>query len=152
MSNAIDELDPRVARFATPTACEQFAKNVEKRGKPELAVQARLRKFELLASAHGASTIAEREAFEAVHAYEWTLLQKHGRITRASRTWPMIKQKGVIATVESIVTRNQESMAFTALVKAGLHDKAFEAVVLRHPHLFSEEAIRRSKDRLDALQ
>jgi hypothetical protein len=39
-------------------------------------------------------------------------------------------------------------MGYTALVEMGLQDKAFEAVVLRHPDVFSAAAIRRSKERL----
>ena len=39
--------------------------------------------------------------------------------------------------------------AVTALAEMGLLDMAFEAVVLRHPDLFSTEAIARSSERME---
>lgn len=146
------ETDERIARLTTPEACEQFAVNVEERGKPELALAARRRAVELRAAAHGAATVAEREALEAVYAYERVLSTKRGRKTRASRTWQMIDRRGIIPAVEHVVKRSAESTGYTALVEMGLQDMAFEAVVLRHPGVFSAEAVQRSKERLQGLQ
>lgn len=39
---------------------------------------------------------------------------------------------------------------YAALVEMGLEQFAFEAVVLRHPHLFSHEAVERSRERMRA--
>ena len=144
-------MDERIARLTTPEACEQFAINVEERGKPELALAARRRAVELRAAAHGASTAAEREALEAVYAYERVLSTKRGRKTRASRTWQMIERRGIIPAVEHVVTRSAESTGYTALVQMEMHEMEFEAVVLRHPDMFSAEAVRRSKERLQGL-
>jgi hypothetical protein len=142
-------MDDPISRLKTPENCEQFALNVEERGKPELALAARRRAVELRAAAHGAKTIAEREALEAVYAYERTLFTKHGRNIRASRTWQMVERRGIIPAVEHVVTRSDESTGYTALVQMGMPDKAFESVVLRHPDVFSAEAIRCSRRRLD---
>jgi hypothetical protein len=144
-------MDDTIANLKTPEECEQFAINVEERGKRELAVAARRRAVELRAAAHGASTAAEREALEAVYAYERVLSSRHGRKTRASRTWQMIERRGIIPAVEHVVTRTAESTGYTALVQMGMQDKAFESVVLRHPDVFSPDAVRRSKERLDRL-
>jgi len=138
-----------IATIKTPEACEQFARNVEARGKPELAQLARRRAIELQADQHGAATTAERDALEAVYAYERTLFVKHGRAIRASRTWQMIKRRGILPAVEQVVTRPDESTGYEALVSMGLQDKSFEAVVLRHPGKFSDAAQRASKARLD---
>jgi hypothetical protein len=143
--------DDPIAKLKTPEDCEQFAINVEERGKPELALAARRKAIELRAAKHGASTAAEREALEAVYAYERVLFRKHGRNTRASRTWRMIERRGIIPAVEHVVTRRDESTGYTALVEMGMQDKAFEAVVLRYPQVFSAEAVRRSKERLAKL-
>ena len=62
----MDDIDERVARLQTPEACEQFAINVEERGKPEVALKARRRAIELRAAAHGANTQAEREALSSL--------------------------------------------------------------------------------------
>lgn len=148
MSTDQDDLVARIATFKTPESCEQFAKNVEARGKPELAQLARRRAIEIRAEQYGATTTAERDALEAVYAYERTLFVKHGRVVRASRTWQMIKNRGVIQAVENVVTRSEESTGYEALVAMGLKDKSFEAVVLRHPGLFSKTARQRSEERL----
>jgi hypothetical protein len=71
-----------------------------------------------------------------------------GKKTRASRTWQMIERRGIIAAVEAVVSRSAESAGYTTLVKMGLEKMAFEAVVLRHPEMFSEEAVLRSRKRL----
>src|SRR5882672_9281909 len=121
--------DERVARLKTPQECEQFAINVEARGKPELALSARRRAVELLALSHNANGAAEREALEAVYAYERVLSGNRGKKIRATRTWQMIAKLGIIAAVERVVSRPSEAKGYTALVKMGMEDKAFEAVV-----------------------
>jgi hypothetical protein len=143
------ETNDPIGKLMTPADCEQFARNVEERGKPELALAARRKAIELRAAVYGASTSAEREALEAVYAYERVLSIKRGRNTRASRTWQMIARRGIIPAVEHVVKRSAESLGYTALVQMGMEDKAFEAVVLRHPDLFSADTVRRSKDRLN---
>ena len=141
-------MDDRVARLKTAEDCEQFAINVEERGSPELALSARRRAVELRAAAHGATTAAEREALAAVYAYQSVLSAKRGKKTRASRTWQMIERHGIIKAVEEVVARSAESMGYKALVEMGMQDMAFEAVVLRHPDVFSAEAVARSRERL----
>ena len=143
-------MDEVIAKFTTPESCEQFALNVEARF-PERAREARRRAVELRAAAHGASNDAEREALEAVYAYERVLSGARGRKTRASRTWQMIERHGIIAAVERVVARSNVSAGYEALVKMGMEDMAFEAVVLRHPDVFSPKAVARSKERLHEL-
>jgi hypothetical protein len=77
---------------------------------------------------------------------------KHGKRTRASRTWQMIDRKGIIAAVEGVVTTRDETAAYRLLIENGLEDKAFEAVVLRHPNSFSAAAVIASRRRLDRLK
>ena len=146
MKAAMDESIRRT--LTTPEECEQLAVNVEARGKPELALEARRLAIELRAAAHGAKTAAEREALEAVYAYERAMSVLKGKKTRASRTWQMIERRGIIQAVEVVVSRSAESAGYTTLVKMGLEKMAFEAVVLRHPEVFSAEAVARSKQRL----
>ena len=140
-------MDEVIAKFKTPESCEQFALNVEARS-PDRAQAARRRAVELRAAAHGANNDAEREALEAVYAYERVLSGTHGKKTRASRTWQMIDRHGILPAVERVVSRSADSAGYAALVKMGLQDMAFEAVVLRHPDLFSAEAVARSNERL----
>jgi hypothetical protein len=53
--------------------------------------------------------------------------------------------------MESIVKKPTESAGYEALVKMGMQDMLFEAVVLRHPDVFSVEAVAQSQQSLDSL-
>jgi hypothetical protein len=143
-------LDSYILKLDTSERCEQYARNVESKS-PDDAKAARVRAVELLAEKYGAQSVIEMEALQAVFAFERTLYAKHGKVVKANRTWQMIKKKGIIAAVDHIVKQPKETEAFTSLVSLGLRDKAFEAVVLRHPEAFSPEAIERSNKRLSKL-
>lgn len=78
-------MDQKVLRLRTPEDCESFATNVEAKY-PALAQEARRRAVELRAHNFGAKSEAEREALQAVYAYEEVLCRKNGKKTRASRT------------------------------------------------------------------
>jgi hypothetical protein len=144
----VTNFDGRVARLTTVAECEQFAKNAEERGFPEIAEQCRKRGVQIRAEKHGAATAAERECLEAIYAYEEVLSQHKGKRVSASRTWQMIKRHGILAAVERIVTRPEDAAGYTVLVQMGLDDFAFEAVILRHQDAFSGEARARSESRL----
>lgn len=145
-------MDERVKRIDTPEKCEIFAKNCIERGREDLATEAKQRAVQLRAEAYGAESEAEKEALEAVYAYEEVLSAKNGKKTRASRTWQMIDRHGIIGAVERAVNRPVETLGYTALVNMGLEEYAFEAVILRHPELFSPEAIRKSRERIEQWQ
>lgn len=142
-------MDERVAKLKTPEECERFAKNALERNRRDLADEARKRAVELRAMAYGAKTEAERECLEAIYAYEEVLTAKNGRRTRASRTWQMIERHGILGAVERAVNRETETAGYTALLEMGLQDYAFEAVVVRHPQLFSPETVQHSQARVN---
>lgn len=141
-------MDERVKNLKNPDQCEIFSRNATNLDRPDLADQARLRAVQLRAEDYGADTEAENEALQAVFAYEEVLTKKNGKRTRASRTWQMIKRHGIIHGVEKAVNREAESQSYTTLVEMGLQDCAFEAVILRHPDLFSDDAVKTSEKRL----
>jgi hypothetical protein len=141
-------MDERVRKLKSPKDCKVFAENAMQRGRPDLANEARQRAVELRAAEYGSSSEVEKECLQAIFAYEETLTEKNGRPTRATRTWQMIKRHGIVAAVERAVCRDPETVGYKALADVGLLDFAFEAVILRHPSLFSEEAIKRSKERM----
>lgn len=145
-------MDDRVKKIDTPEKCEIFAKNCIERGREDLAQEARERAVQLRAEAYGAETEAEREALEAVYAYEEVLSTKNGKKTRAGRTWQMITRHGIIGAVERAVNRPTETQGYSALVEMGLEDYAFENVILRHPSLFSEQAVQISRERIEQWQ
>ena len=141
-------MDPRVSNLKTVAECEAFAANARERSAPELADQARRRAVQIRADAHGAKTDVERECLLAVYAYEEVLTLQKGRRQPASRTWQMIKRHGIVPAVERVVTKREVSSGFTALADMGLMEFAFEAVIVRHPASFSEEAVAISTQRL----
>ena len=112
----------------------------------------RRRSIQMRAAGRQPQTPAERESYEAVYAYEEALSIQKGKTIRAGRTWPMIREHGIIAAVERIVTRRKETEGYRVLVEMGMEDMAFEAVVLRHPESFSPEAVTASDDRLRKLR
>ena len=113
-----------------------------------MANEAKQRAVELRAESYGVESAAEKEALQAVYAYEEVLAKKNGRRTRATRTWQMITRHGVIEAMERAVKRDAETQGYTFLVEMGLEKYAFEAVILRHPDLFSEDAVTKAKERL----
>ena len=60
----------------------------------------------------------------------------------------MIERHGIIGAVERAVNRDTETIGFIALLDMGLEDYAFESVVVRHPDLFSAEAVQHSQARV----
>ena len=145
-------MDDRIKKIDTPEKCEIFAKNCVERGREDLAQEAKESAVQLRAEAYGAETQAEREALEAVYAYEEVLNTKNGKKTRAGRTWQMITRHGIIGAVERAVNRPTETQGYTSLVEMGLEDYAFESVILRYPDLFSEQAVSISRERVDQWQ
>lgn len=141
-------MDKRVKNIKDAKLCEVFAKNAEERGRPDLAKEAKIRAVEIRAEEYGAKSEAENEAIQAIYAYEEVLTKKNGKRTRASRTWQMIKRRGIIESVERAVNRKSVTQGYTTLVEMGLENFAFEAVILRHPGLFSDEAVSISRQRL----
>lgn len=141
-------MDERVMNLKNPDQCEIFSRNATNLDRPDLAEQARLRAVQLRAEDYGAETEAENEALQAVFAYEEVLSKKNGKRTRASRTWQMIKRHGILQGVERVVNREAEIRGYKSLVEMGLKDYAFEAVILRHPDLFSEDVVKTSEKRL----
>lgn len=142
-------MDERVMKITTPEGCEIFAKNAIERGRPDLAKQAKERSIQIKAELYGAKSKAEKEAIEAVYAYEEVLILKNGKKTRASRTWPMIKKYGIIEAVERAVNREGVTQGYNYLLEMGLQEYAFEAVVVRYPELFSYKCVEISKKRIE---
>lgn len=142
-------MDDRISKIKTPEGCEIFAKNALERNQPELAKEAKLRAIELRALKHNAKSAAENEALKAVYAYEEVLQTTKGKKIRATRTWQMIKRHGIIEAVERAVNRSTETQGYTLLVEMGLEDFAFEAVILRYPEVFSIEAVKKARNRLE---
>ncbi len=141
-------MNDRITRLATPEGCERFIKNALNLGRGDLAVLARQRALELRADLHGCKSDTDRDCLLAVFAFEETLPRKDPRRKRSSRTWQLIKQHGFPAALEdSLKTNSATPDYYHALCTLGLQQFSFEAVVSRHPELFSTTAIDCARER-----
>ena len=50
--------------------------------------------------------------------------------------------------MDNAVSKNDETAGYQALVAEGMQDMLFEVVVLKHPDVFSADAVAKSKKRL----
>jgi hypothetical protein len=139
-----------VGHLKTPEDCEQVALNVEAK-QPAFAIAARRKAIEIKASTHKATTEAEEHALQAVYAYERVMTLARGRKTRATRQWQMVTKLGIINAMEAIVKSPTDGTVVDALAKMGMQDRSFEAVVVRHPDVFSAEAVAMSQHSIDSL-
>ena len=139
-----------IQKLKTPADCLQLAKNVRDRN-PGLAQKARRRAVELRAISHRSNSGVELELFKSVYAYEEFLYEKHKKHQRATYTWRMIKNDGIIRAAEKAVNRKIDPAGYKALVKMGMHDLTFEAVIIHYPDAFNEEVVSRAKARLEEL-
>lgn len=139
-----------IEKFRTPSECTQFALNVRDKN-PALAQKARRRGVELKALSHRCQRTVEIELLKVLYAYEEVLFEKNKRHTRAIRTWQMIKHHGIIGAAERAVNRKIEPAGYKLLSEMGMQDLTFEAVIIRYPNEFSEEAVLRAKERLKNL-
>ncbi len=142
-------MDDRIKKINTPEKCEAFIKNCVTHEREDLAIQARQRAIQLRAESHGVKSEAEKDSLEAVYAYQDVLTLKNGKKTLAQRTWQMIERRGIIGALEHAVNRKEETLGYSILLKMGLEKFAFEAVVVRHPDVFSAEAVQISQARIN---
>jgi hypothetical protein len=141
-------MDDRVRNIKTPEKCEIFAKNCAERGRDDLAMEAKQRAVQLRADAYDTESEAEKDAISAIYAYEEVLSAKNGKKTRASSTWQLIKRHGIISAVDRAINRPAEPEGYSSLVDMGLEDYALEAVIIRYPETFSDDAVKISQDRI----
>ncbi|MGE0387617.1 MAG: hypothetical protein AB7Q97_23060 [Gammaproteobacteria bacterium] len=144
------QMEQRIASLDTAEACERFARNAGRLERPDLAIEARKRSIKLRVSTHGSMSPVEAGCLEAVYAHEEVLAQRNGRRVQAFGAWRMIKQYGILATAERLVNRKSDVSEYHALAEIGLHEFAIEAVVLRFPDVFTNDAVSRSRDRIAA--
>lgn len=140
-----------VARLKTVEECAQFAQNMQSR--PDLVQAANNRVVELRLESHASDSTVIQDAWSVLYAYEQVLYLKHGKHLQAAHTRRAIDNHGMIGAVEIIVARPEgEDDGFTRLAAAGMPDKTFEALVLRHPEHFSEKAIRFAQEKINSRQ
>lgn len=143
-------MQERIARLKTYQDACQMAKNAESLGRPDVAAAARARGAELRAIEDGFITPAEQAIAAAVYAYENRQRELTGRDNyKANRTWPMLRRNGSpIRAVEELIIHRRPTPGYEVLAEANLKHHSFEAVILRFPGEFSEDAVRAARIRL----
>lgn len=147
MNHIFEKMDEIISKLKTPEECIQFAKKCT-----ALAREARRRAIELCALTHGNSSVVETELLKALYAYEEVLSEKNKRRTRASRTWQMINRYGIVGAAERAVNRKIEAMGYKVLVKMGMQDLTFEAVITQFPETFDQNIVKLCQERLEELK
>ena len=61
----------------------------------------------------------------------------------------MIDRHGIIEAINRVVARRDDAMGYIMLKERGMEDLSFEAVVLRHPDMFSQEAVQHAQARIE---
>jgi hypothetical protein len=98
-------------------------------------------------------TAVAQECLLAISAYEKAQSEKKGRRFRATRTRPMLNRRGVIGAIEqSVAGKEDDPSGYRVLAEMKMEDMTFEALVLRHPELFSLKARQRASKRLKECQ
>lgn len=139
-----------IARLKTVDECRQFAVNQNENIELKKAVARRL--VEIQVATHSNDSAVVQDIWSVVYSYELLLFAKHGKHLKANYTRRSIANHGELAAVDRIVCqRDADDDGFERLSKAGLQDKTFEALVLRHPEYFSETAVAQARAKLGHL-
>jgi hypothetical protein len=131
-------MDHRVARLRTPEECVIVAKNALAMKRPDIALEARRRAVDIQVASHEAPTPLEAETLAAIYASEAAMTHHRGKKTRATKSWQIAKEKGLLQAAERAANSDAEH---AALVELGLEDLSFDALILRHPESFSAAAV-----------
>jgi hypothetical protein len=137
-------MDHRVARLRTPEECAIVAKNAMALKRPDIALEARRKAIEMLVASHPAGSPVETETLAAIYASEAAMTHQRGKKARATRTWEVVRKKGLIAAAERALHSEDDH---ATLVELGLEDLSFDALILRHPESFSAAAVAASTAR-----
>lgn len=143
-------MDERVARAKTSQEARQLAENARVAGRPDIQTQALEYAKTLQAQEEGYTTPAELAIANALYTYE----EEQNRLKektnyRASRLRGMLKKHGPLQTAERMALDPKRSTGFDVLEDGGQLDMTFEAIILRYPNEFSEEALDAARARLN---
>jgi hypothetical protein len=129
-----------VSRISEPELCYVFARNANRKGHPDLALQAVRRAVDLRAEQHAPADEAERAALRAIYAYEEALTHLKGKRTRATGTWQLVSRHGVFPALAKRLGARSGKDVTSALQALDLLDYSFEAVRDAYPVAFARAA------------
>ncbi len=129
-----------VERIKEPELCYVFAKNAERRGHPELALQAFRRAVDLRAADHETQSDAEFAAVRAIYAYEEAMSYRKGKRTRAPGTWQLVNRHGLLSAVHKRIQSKSGDDVQPVLEELGMGEYSFEAVGKAYPEDIQQAA------------
>ena len=142
----LDKLLGQIAACDEPKLLKQWIKNAEAQGNAAVVTAARKRLYQVLPSADPGTL--EHDVWASIHALEELESTERGKTIRLQRTRNLIADVGEQECVERLLLKAAPSSGYDMLIRHGLPELLFEAVALRHPHRFSEAALKNAKGRL----
>lgn len=137
-----------LSEYTDAKTLQTIIENAKRYGDHEYLRNAEMRLCEI----YGNISIELLHAFQnAMNDYESYLSDKNGKITRATRTWTTVRNRGVKKAITNLVTRKTDAIGFTGLVEYGGIESTFEALVLRFKGDFSPEAVEASETRIKSI-
>jgi hypothetical protein len=140
----------RIGKLQTQKECREFEQALREQGRDDLLSLVWAREADLKPLPKNAPTPQndfERRVVRGIRIIE--RMKGHP----LSRTWdPLIINRGYVGAIEHTVLQKTPSSGFADALKYGLLNETFEAMVLEKPELFSDKAIRMSRERLKAVK
>jgi hypothetical protein len=129
-----------VERIKEPELCYVFARNAQRRGHPELALQAYRKAVDLRAELRDADSEAEFAALRAILAYEEALSYGRGKRIRATGTWQLVNRHGLFLALSKRLEAGADDKVQMTLKELGMEDYSFAAVRAAYPEAFVKKA------------
>lgn len=127
-----------IAQCQDPNKLKSLIKNARDRGHTALA-DAAFRKLISLVPSERPGTV-EYDFWQTVIAFEYVLTEERERTTRLSRTRQKVARVGVVQTLTDWALSDKETDGFRMLLERGMPELTGEAIVLRHPDTFDQQA------------
>lgn len=133
---------------------QNWIRNAEREGAPEVADAARRRIIEVEGSSSKDSKNDPLvlDFWKSIFALEFALSEERGKTTRLNRTRQKISRVGVLQTLSDLALQPTASEGYFLLRERGMLDMSAEAVVLRFPDRFSHDVLVAARRRLDGEQ
>jgi hypothetical protein len=128
-----------VLRINDPDKCYVFARNAQRNGHPELAIQSYRRAVDLRSEQYPVDSAAEKAAVRAIFAYEEAMSYAKGKRTRATGTWQLVSRRGLVEAVVKRLTSRGGHDVTVPLKELGMEDYSFAAVQAAYPEVFVTE-------------